>query len=81
MFLPPWQEEEKHVYKKKKIKDLYLVNYHSAEKVLEETIQGRSKGDGLYFWAQLDVDGGHTQENHILVHVRHFIWWKLQVYF
>ncbi|KAK8552749.1 hypothetical protein V6N13_121132 [Hibiscus sabdariffa] len=28
-----------------------------AEKVLEETIQ-RSKGDVLYFWARLDVDGG-----------------------
>ena len=37
----------------------------SAEKILEETIQGSTKGDVLYFWAQLDVDGGHTQENHI----------------
>ncbi|KAE8713879.1 hypothetical protein F3Y22_tig00110204pilonHSYRG00165 [Hibiscus syriacus] len=28
-----------------------------AEKVLEETIQ-RSKGDVMYFWVRLDVDGG-----------------------
>ncbi|GLT66763.1 hypothetical protein SLA2020_391120 [Shorea laevis] len=30
-----------------------------AEKILEETIQG-SKGDVIYFWSRLDVDGGIT---------------------
>ncbi|XP_022743080.1 uncharacterized protein LOC111294154 isoform X2 [Durio zibethinus] len=36
-----------------------------AEKVLEETIQG-SKGDVMYFWAHLDVDGGGAGSNDAL---------------
>ncbi|XVF23461.1 hypothetical protein REPUB_Repub13aG0040800 [Reevesia pubescens] len=36
-----------------------------AEKVLEETIQG-SKGDVMYFWARLDVDGGGAGTNDAL---------------
>ncbi|XVE99174.1 hypothetical protein REPUB_Repub03eG0174500 [Reevesia pubescens] len=36
-----------------------------AEKVLEETIQG-SKGDVMYFWARLDVDGGGAGINDAL---------------
>ena len=36
-----------------------------AEKVLEETIQG-SKGDVMYFWAHLDVDGGGAGTNDAL---------------
>ncbi|PKI68577.1 hypothetical protein CRG98_011063 [Punica granatum] len=30
----------------------------AAEKVLEEMIQGKPKGDVIYFWARLDMDGG-----------------------
>ncbi|KAL5569492.1 hypothetical protein UlMin_026067 [Ulmus minor] len=29
-----------------------------AEKVLEETIQGNTKGEVIYFWARLNTDGG-----------------------
>ncbi|XVF82979.1 hypothetical protein PTKIN_Ptkin16aG0095800 [Pterospermum kingtungense] len=36
-----------------------------AEEVLEETIKG-SKGDGMYFWARLDVDGGGAGTNEAL---------------
>ncbi|XWS75245.1 hypothetical protein CRYUN_Cryun01aG0069000 [Craigia yunnanensis] len=36
-----------------------------AEKVLEETIQG-SKGDVMYFWARLDIDGGGAGTNDAL---------------
>ncbi len=28
-----------------------------AEKVLEDTIQENTKGDVIYFWARLDMDG------------------------
>ncbi|XWS66256.1 hypothetical protein CRYUN_Cryun05aG0184000 [Craigia yunnanensis] len=36
-----------------------------AEKVLKETIQG-SKGDVMYFWARLDIDGGGAGTNDAL---------------
>ncbi|CAN4115010.1 unnamed protein product [Withania somnifera] len=31
-----------------------------AELALEETIQAKAKGDVIYYWAHLDVDGGFT---------------------
>ncbi|KAJ4720680.1 Glycosyl transferase, family 1 [Melia azedarach] len=36
-----------------------------AEKVLEETIQD-TKGDVMYFWTHLDMDGGFTGNNDVL---------------
>ena len=29
-----------------------------AEKVLEKTIQDNTKGDAIYFWARLNMNGG-----------------------
>ncbi|KAK9283587.1 hypothetical protein L1049_011836 [Liquidambar formosana] len=34
-----------------------------AEKVLEETMQEETKGDVIYFWVRLDMDGGVTGSN------------------
>lgn len=36
----------------------------TAEKVLEETILEKTKGDVIYFWARLDMDGV-TEGNHV----------------
>lgn len=37
-----------------------------AEKVLEETIQENTKGDVIYFWAHLNMDGGVTGSKNAL---------------
>ncbi|XP_016551080.1 uncharacterized protein LOC107850823 isoform X1 [Capsicum annuum] len=37
-----------------------------AELALEEIIQGKTKGDVIYYWAHLDVDGGFTGSNDAL---------------
>ncbi|XP_060182688.1 uncharacterized protein LOC132612607 isoform X2 [Lycium barbarum] len=37
-----------------------------AELALEETIQAKDKGDVIYYWAHLDVDGGFTGSNDAL---------------
>ncbi|KAL7109258.1 hypothetical protein ACP275_06G164700 [Erythranthe tilingii] len=37
-----------------------------AEEVLEKTIQENSKGDVIYFWACLDMDGGIVGNNDLL---------------
>lgn len=37
-----------------------------AEKVLEESVQGEEKGDVMYFWARLDMDGGVSGSNDVL---------------
>lgn len=34
-----------------------------AEKVLEETIQDHTKGDVVFFWVRLEVDGRNTGGN------------------
>lgn len=36
-----------------------------AEKVLEETIQDKTKGDVIYFWVRLNMDGA-TGSNDVL---------------
>lgn len=38
----------------------------NAELALEETIQAKAKGDVIYYWAHLDVDGGFTGNNDAL---------------
>ncbi|KAK6775254.1 hypothetical protein RDI58_026255 [Solanum bulbocastanum] len=38
----------------------------NAELALEETIQAKVKGDVIYYWAHLDVDGGFTGNNDAL---------------
>ncbi|KAK4359711.1 hypothetical protein RND71_021940 [Anisodus tanguticus] len=38
----------------------------NAELALEETIQAKAKGDVIYYWAHLDVDGGFTGSNDAL---------------
>ncbi|XP_059307857.1 uncharacterized protein LOC132059294 isoform X1 [Lycium ferocissimum] len=35
----------------------------NAELALEETTQAKAKGDVIYYWAHLDVDGGFTGSN------------------
>ncbi|XP_059666007.1 uncharacterized protein LOC132311881 isoform X2 [Cornus florida] len=37
-----------------------------AEGVLEDTIQGATKGDVIYFWAPLNMDGGLTGSSDVL---------------
>ena len=37
-----------------------------AEKVLEETIQENTKGDVVYFWARLKIDGGEAGSKNAL---------------
>lgn len=37
-----------------------------AEEVLEKTIQENTKGDVIYFWACLDMDGGIVGNNDLL---------------
>ncbi|KAL3838248.1 hypothetical protein ACJIZ3_022839 [Penstemon smallii] len=37
-----------------------------AEEVLEKTIQENTKGDVIYFWASLDMDGGIVGSNDLL---------------
>lgn len=37
-----------------------------AEKVLEESVQGEEKGDVMYFWARLDMDGGVSGSDDVL---------------
>ncbi|MCD7468902.1 hypothetical protein HAX54_007455 [Datura stramonium] len=34
----------------------------NAELALEETIQAKAKGDVIYYWAHLDVDGGPQKQ-------------------
>ncbi|CAL5363416.1 unnamed protein product [Camellia sinensis] len=38
----------------------------NAENVLEETTQEETKGDVIYFWAHLDMDGGLSRNNDVL---------------
>ncbi|CAN4126505.1 unnamed protein product [Withania somnifera] len=38
----------------------------NAELALEETIQAKPKGDVIYYWAHLDLDGGFTGSNDAL---------------
>lgn len=37
-----------------------------AEKVLEEKMQDNSRGDVIYFWGRLDMDGGVIGSNNAL---------------
>lgn len=37
-----------------------------AEQVLEEVVQKNTKGDMIYFWAKLDMDGGFMGRNDVL---------------
>nr|XP_027104880.1 uncharacterized protein LOC113725741 isoform X1 [Coffea arabica] len=37
-----------------------------AEQVLEEVVQRNTKGDVIYFWAMLDMDGGFMGRNDVL---------------
>lgn len=38
----------------------------AAEQVLEETMHGKNKGDVIYFWARLDMNGGFKGNNNVL---------------
>lgn len=38
----------------------------AGEKVLEQMIQEKPKGDVIYFWARLDMDGGVTGMEDVL---------------
>lgn len=33
---------------------------------MEETIQGETRGDAIYFWARLDMNGEHRGSNDVL---------------
>lgn len=37
-----------------------------AGQVLEEVVQKNIKGDAIYFWAKLDMDGGSMGSNDVL---------------
>lgn len=37
-----------------------------AERVLEETVQQKDRGDVIYFWARIDIDGELAKSDHVL---------------